>query len=66
MTISACDVIFQIKAMGGFIKEQIIDWTTSICLLNMKKQKAIRIGKFTKQTLREADYLNMEIIYANI
>lgn len=32
----------------------------------MKKQNAIRIGKFTKQTLREVDYLNMEITYANI
>lgn len=60
MTMSACDGTFQIKAMGGFIKEQIIDLTKSIYLLNMRKQKVIRIGKFANTFWkREAEYLNM-------
>ena len=49
VTIFACDGIFQIKAMGGFIKEQIIDLTKSVYFLNMRKQKAIRIGKFANR-----------------
>lgn len=49
MTISVCDGTFKIKAMGGFIKEQSIDLTKSIYLLNKRKQKAIRIGKFANK-----------------
>lgn len=45
-TISAWDGIFQIKALGGFIKEWIIDLTKCMYLPNMRKQKAIRIEAF--------------------
>ena len=35
--------------MGVFTKEQIIDLTKNICLLNMRKQKAIKVGKFANR-----------------